>query len=249
MARPHVVVRPRTSSKLVLLVDRDEDTRQMYAEFLRLGAWQVDEAGDGREALARAIARRPDVIVTETRLPGISGYDLCQLLRRDSATAGIPIVVVTADAYRADIERARAVGADAVLVKPCLPETLLSEITSIVGARNAAPAAGDRPEAAPADTRSPEPDPERAETLAARTDVTPGKRTLKRAHRRGDTTAPPVLPPALVCPSCDQPLSYRRSHVGGVSAKYQEQWDYFVCAVCGGTYQYRARTRKLRKVM
>ena len=84
---------------LALLVDRDQDTRQMYAEYLKLGNWQVEEASDGREALAKAITLRPDVIVTETRLPGIDGITLCGLLRRDVATSTIPVVFVTGDAY------------------------------------------------------------------------------------------------------------------------------------------------------
>ena len=71
--------------------------------------------------------------------------------------------------------------------------------------------------------------------------------TLKKAHRRGDTINPPVAPPTLVCPLCDKPLTYRRSHVGGVSSKHSEQWDYFDCEAGCGTFQYRVRTRKLRK--
>src|ERR1700737_4800962 len=110
---------------LALLVDRDPDTRKMYAEFLRLSACEVEEAEDGREALAKAIARHPDVVVTETRLPGINGFDLCQLLRRDPSTTRIPIVFVTGDAFEGDVRRAERAGADAVLTKPCLPEKLL----------------------------------------------------------------------------------------------------------------------------
>ena len=59
-------------SPLALLVDRDVDTRKMYAEYLRLSVCDIDEADDGREALAMAIAHHPDVIITETRLPGIN---------------------------------------------------------------------------------------------------------------------------------------------------------------------------------
>src|SRR5262245_56438403 len=57
----------------VLLADRDDDTREMYAEFLRRSGWEVDEAHDGREALAKVIINHPDVVVTAIRLPGISG--------------------------------------------------------------------------------------------------------------------------------------------------------------------------------
>ena len=119
------------TNHLALLVDRDDDTRQMYAEFLRHGPWTIEEASDGREALAKAIARRPDIVITETRLPGINGYDLCGLLRRDAATRDIPIIVVTADAYAADVQHARDAGADTVLVKPCLPEQLADEIVRV----------------------------------------------------------------------------------------------------------------------
>ena len=51
-----------------LLVDRDPDTRRMYAEYLTYASWVIDEAGDGREALAKAITGLPDIIVTNTSL-------------------------------------------------------------------------------------------------------------------------------------------------------------------------------------
>ena len=80
-----------TPDDTIYLVDRDPDTRKMYAEYLRLSAaCETDEAEDGREALAKAMSRHPDVIVTETRLPGINGFDLCTLLRRDTSTSAIP---------------------------------------------------------------------------------------------------------------------------------------------------------------
>src|SRR3982751_2001755 len=119
--------------RIALLVDGDADTRRMYAEYLRLSsAWVVEEAADGREALAKAITQCPAVVVTETRLPGMSGFDLCQLLRSDTLTAGISIVVVTGDALETDVRRARSSGADTVLVKPCLPERLYAEIQRVV---------------------------------------------------------------------------------------------------------------------
>src|SRR5688572_14713114 len=96
----------------------------MYAECLRLGNWRIDEASDGREALAKAITLRPDIIVTATRLPGIDGITLCDLLRRDVTTNAIPVVVVTGDTHSSEAEQAIAAGADVVLTKPCLPENL-----------------------------------------------------------------------------------------------------------------------------
>ncbi|HXI30630.1 MAG TPA: response regulator [Vicinamibacterales bacterium] len=191
--------------QLVLLVDADADTRRMYAEYLRLSsAWAVDEAADGREALAKAISRVPAVIVTETRLPGLNGFDLCRLLRSDAVTADISIIVVTGDALEADVARARMAGADAVLVKPCLPDRLCGEIGRVTSREQ--------------------------EKLIA-----------------SATVDPQLTPPSVVCPTCDTPLRYLRSHVGGVG-RHPEQWDYFECTAGCGLFQYRQRTRKLRRV-
>jgi DNA-binding response OmpR family regulator len=104
----------------------------MYGEYLKQSGLDVEEAADGRLALAKALSIRPDIVVTETRLFGIDGYDLCQLLRRDATTVGIPIVVVTADAYQREGERERSGAADVVLLKPCLPNVLLSEIRGLI---------------------------------------------------------------------------------------------------------------------
>ena len=228
---------------VALLVDRDQDTRNMYAEFLKLGNWRVDEASDGREALAKAIALHPDNIITETRLPGIDGITLCALLRRDVATNTIPVIFVTGDAYPTDVERAMAAGGDMVLTKPCLPEHLLTKMRAVLDeSRNLRTrAATVRSDALDRLARA-------DEVLSRSVDTVQRNVTLKKAHRRGDTINPPFAPPSLVCPTCDQPLAYRRSHVGGVSSKHSEQWDYFDCEAGCGTFQYRVRTRKLRKV-
>ena len=74
---------------IALIVDRDADTRSMYADYLRLESRDSEEAADGRDAFVKALTRRHDVIVTETRLRFISGYDLCRLLKHHRTTAGI----------------------------------------------------------------------------------------------------------------------------------------------------------------
>src|SRR4051812_23447410 len=83
---------------VTLLVDHDADTRRMYAEYLTHASVAIEEAEDGREALAKAITHRPNIVVTDTRLPGMSGFDLCTLLRADEVTRDIPVVFVTCDA-------------------------------------------------------------------------------------------------------------------------------------------------------
>jgi CheY-like chemotaxis protein len=211
---------------LALLVDRDADTRQLYAEFLRQLECDTDEAEDGREALAKAIARHPDVIVTETRLPGISGLDLCRLLRGDAATADISVLFVTADALEPDVDSAKAAGADGVLLKPCLPETLADAIVETIGHSRA-------------------PQPRHPNDLIARRRA---RRAASRRHDRRETIAPPIPPMQLDCPRCGRQLRYIKSFVGGVSERNSEQWDYFDCVNGCGSFQFRQRTQKLRPV-
>jgi CheY-like chemotaxis protein len=200
--------------RIALVVDGDADTRRMYAEYLRLSsAWLVEEAADGREALAKAISQCPAVVVTETRLPGMSGFDLCQILRSDNLTARVSIIVVTGDALENDIRRARMSGADTVLVKPCLPERLHAEIERVV---------------------------------ARGTEIGDGRATTSVSTPGTDPRH--FAPPAALCPVCDGPMRYLRSHVGGVGRRVREQWDYFECTSGCGMFQYRQRTRKLRKV-
>jgi CheY-like chemotaxis protein len=227
---------------VALLVDPHEDTRRMYAEYLKLSACIIEEADDGRAALAKAISGRPDIIVTETRLPGINGFDLCSLLRQDVATRAIPIVVVTSDAFEVDLTRIRQAGADTVLVKPCLPEALLEEIQHLLQ-RSAS--LRERSGVVRDKTRD---QLARSDRLIEQSRAVVRRQMLSSAHLRQETTTPAIIPPALVCPSCDQSLRYLRSHVGGVSARHPEQWDYFECVGGCGQFQYRERTRKLRRV-
>ena len=209
----------------ILIADADVDTRALYRTFFENAGCDVVDAADGRDALVSALARRPSLIIMDTRLPVLDGYQLCDVLRRDSQTASVPIVIVTSESGTPELDRARAAGADVVIIKPVSPE-VLAEVQRLI----------EQPKVAP---RSQAPLPDEPST---------GKRqTLSRAHRRHVTSNPPTQPPALVCPSCLRVLVYERSHVGGVSTRHAEQWDTLICAECG-SFEYRHRTRKLRKV-
>ncbi len=227
-----------------LLVDRDADTRRMYMQWLTLDDWHIEEADDGREALAKAISHRPDVIVTETRLPGMTGLELCEVLRRDASTQAIPIVVVTGDGYRGQVEQAKSAGADSVLVKPCLPDTLRAEMRRLLdaSAQLRARATNIRGTLADQMKRADQAVARSREVMARYSSLSP---RMARVPPR--TFSEMVEPPPLVCPSCDRQMIYVRSHFGGVG-KTHERWDYFQCPNACGDYQYRVRTRKLRKV-
>jgi len=223
----------------VLLAEPDAETRAAYEAALAPAGCEVIEALDGREALTKALIDPPTLIVSELRLPLIDACALCDILRSDAATHAVPILIVTEEARPTELAHIRDLGADAVLVKPATPDAILIEAQQLIAhGRNVRPRTGSgrgRP-----DTRRELPDESPAPPTTHRT-------SLSKSHQRFTTPAPPAAPPALRCPSCDRALKYDRSHVGGVSNRHPEQWDYFTCPACG-TFQYRQRTRRLRQV-
>src|SRR5258708_22432873 len=95
----------------ILVVDADDDTRALYRQAFALEGWNVVEASDGREALAKAFANTPTLVLAEMWLPFVDGCALSDILRRDPATADVPILVLTADAQWSAIDGARRSGA------------------------------------------------------------------------------------------------------------------------------------------
>jgi len=216
--------------RTILIAAGDPDTRALYHAVLDEPAYTIVECDDGAEALGQAICARPDLVVAEARLARIDGVALCSLLRTDPATRSTSIIVITATENPSEAVRAMVAGADRALAKPFTPDTLASVVRD-VWERPVATPAPPQP-TADADGRSPGP------TVVRR-------RARSRTFRREHTTTPPIMPPALHCPSCESLLVYEHSQTGGVNERSSEQWDYLRCEACG-PYQYRHRTRKLR---
>jgi CheY-like chemotaxis protein len=226
----------------ILVVDADEDTRALYRQSFQLMGCDVVEATDGRDALTKALVQPPTLVLTEIALPFLDGYSLCEILRRDRTTADVPILVVTVEAERSEMDRARQAGADVVLVKPTPIEQVWQEMQRLIADSKKQ----HRPvDSGPSATTAPQDD--SAETL--RPSDNTHRAPLSKSFSRFTTTTPRQSPPTLVCPECDRPLTYDHSNVGGVSERHSEQWDNYVCQGSCGTFQYRQRTRKLRRVL
>ncbi|MEO8259463.1 MAG: response regulator [Acidobacteriota bacterium] len=110
---------------LVLVVEDEPAIRRIYALMLTGNGFATEEAHNGFQALEKAIAIRPDLILSDIAVPGLDGIELCRRLRADSRTAGIPILAVTGHDDRHYPDRARAAGANHVLIKPFSVETLV----------------------------------------------------------------------------------------------------------------------------
>jgi two-component system, cell cycle response regulator DivK len=120
-----------TARPLVLLVEDHADTRQMYAEFLG-ASFDVLEAADGQEALDILRDQMPALVITDFSLPGIDGFELTRQMRSSPATGRIPVICLSGYGGHDHERRAREVGCDRVLEKPCLPDLLARTAHEVV---------------------------------------------------------------------------------------------------------------------
>src|SRR5213082_1374291 len=116
----------------VLLVDDYPDAREMYAEYLEFSGYGIVQAGNGVEAIERALDSHPDVILMDLSLPVMDGWEATRRLKADDRTAAIPVVALTGHALAGISEGAKKAGCDAFVTKPCLPEDLVREIRKII---------------------------------------------------------------------------------------------------------------------
>lgn len=116
------------SAPLVLVVDDVDHGREIFAEYLEFRGFRVATAADGLEAMEKAFELRPDVILMDLSLPGIDGWEATRRLKADERTRDIPIIALTAHALASAHDKAREVGCNAVVTKPCLPKDLEQEV-------------------------------------------------------------------------------------------------------------------------
>lgn len=111
-----------------LVVDDDRSIRDLLRAVLELDGWQVDEAADGEQALARARSGQPHAMVLDVMMPGKDGFAVLDELRRDRRGRDIAVVVLTAKTQPADILRGTRLGADAYVTKPFEPDDVARQL-------------------------------------------------------------------------------------------------------------------------
>jgi CheY-like chemotaxis protein len=124
-----------SQSPLVLVVEDDPETRHFYTLTLAANGFRTEDAHNGFQALDKATAIIPDLILSGIAVRGIDGIELCRRLRADPRTARIPILAVTGDDDRHYPDRAMAAGANQVLIKPFAVETLVGEARGLLAPR------------------------------------------------------------------------------------------------------------------
>ena len=117
----------------ILLVEDDEMIREMVQQTLELYDHTILNAGSGVEAIERANADRPDLILMDVGLPVMDGYEATQRLKADPLTRAIPIIALTAAAGQEDRRRALAAGANEYETKPIDFDRLMTKMDTLLG--------------------------------------------------------------------------------------------------------------------
>ncbi|WP_213006700.1 response regulator transcription factor [Paractinoplanes toevensis] len=117
---------------VVLVADDDADIRDLVAFKLEQAGFDVIAVEDGQTALEQARSRQPTLAVLDVSMPGLSGIDVCKMLRADPATAGILIIMLTARVQEQDVEGGFSAGADDYVTKPFSPRELVSRIQALL---------------------------------------------------------------------------------------------------------------------
>jgi CheY-like chemotaxis protein len=117
---------------LVLLVEDETDLRRLYAEQLAHSGFDVIEAGNGADAVARTSCHHPDVVLMDLSLPGVDGWEATRQLKANVETARIPVVALTAHDGAGELQRATVAGCDWFVPKPCAPDALIAEVRRVL---------------------------------------------------------------------------------------------------------------------
>jgi two-component system phosphate regulon response regulator PhoB len=127
----------------VLVIEDEEDIAELVRYNLQKQGYRVSLAASGEEAMERIAAAPPDLIILDLMLPGIDGLEVCRRLKRNLATEGIPIVMLTAKGGETDVVTGLEMGADDYIPKPFSPRVLVARVRAVLRRKTGGPE-GDR---------------------------------------------------------------------------------------------------------
>jgi two-component system, chemotaxis family, response regulator PixH len=122
-----------TLMRTVLVVEDTPSEMELLTHYLREGGYTVIGAVSAKEALNKAIELKPDVIVTDVVMPGMSGFELCRSLKKHPATEKVPIIICTSKGQDIDRLWGMRQGADVYITKPFTREQLVRAVQSVGG--------------------------------------------------------------------------------------------------------------------
>ena len=115
-------------SKVILIVDDEKQVRRVVRRQLETSGYTIIEAANGRQGVELAKTRKPDLILMDILMPGMDGYAACHIIKTNSATREIPMVMLTAVDTEVSKDTTENMGADGYITKPFTRERLLDAI-------------------------------------------------------------------------------------------------------------------------
>jgi CheY-like chemotaxis protein len=120
-------------SPLILVAEDERDIRELIVITLRTnGLTNIIQASNGKDAVAKAKAHKPVLILMDVRMPRMTGYEACEILKDDPDTSEIPVVFLSAKGQDMEIKRGIELGAEEYILKPFSPDELYQRVASIL---------------------------------------------------------------------------------------------------------------------
>ena len=116
----------------ILIVEDEDDIAELLEYNLQRHDYDAHSVGTGEDGRALAHETLPDLLILDLMLPGLSGIEVCRRLKRDPATAGIPVIMLTAKGEEEDIISGFDAGADDYVTKPFRPKVLLARVQAVL---------------------------------------------------------------------------------------------------------------------
>ncbi|MCK4966022.1 response regulator [bacterium] len=119
-------------TKTILVVEDEEKIRKVIIMYLKKEGFNVYETGNGLEALTLVDTVKPDLIILDIMLPGLSGYEICKRVKSNEATKDIVVIILSAKGQEWEKTEGYQVGADLYETKPFSPKQLVNSVKTII---------------------------------------------------------------------------------------------------------------------
>ncbi len=119
----------------ILIAEDERDIRDLINFTLGFAGYQVIPTSNGEEAYQAALREIPDLILLDVRMPKMTGYDACKLLKEQESTRNIPIIFLSAKGQESEIKSGLEIGATEYILKPFSPDQLVERIKAILGSK------------------------------------------------------------------------------------------------------------------
>lgn len=120
------------SEPVILVAEDERDIRDLIVFTLQISGFNVIQAPNGEEAVKKATEVKPDLILLDVRMPKMTGYEACEMLKEQEDTKDIPIVFLSAKGQETEISTGLELGAEDYFLKPFTPDDLIQQVNKIL---------------------------------------------------------------------------------------------------------------------